>query len=126
MQKFQTVGHQIVNFVNEPRQKVMRLIYPHGTRFVVCGTSGSGKSRAIDFANSLLLESEQIAPSQDLLWQDDLLRAKAIVEDSELRYEGCLHIAFNVVSSYFAKGLEAKGVKVFWLDGGSSGSHWKP
>ena len=125
VEKFEEVGQQIADFVNGPTQRMTRLIYPHGTRFVVCGTSGSGKSRAIDFANGILPASEQIAESRDIVREKDPLRAIDAMENPELKYEASMHIAFNVVSSYLAKALEEKGVKVFWLDSGSSGSHWK-
>lgn len=124
--KFKEVGPQIVDYVIDPVQKVKQLISPwRGTRFVVCGTSGSGKSRAICLANSLLSSSEQVAESQDILREKDTKKAVEILTDPELEYEDSLHIAFNVVNSYLAKALEVEGFKVFWLDSGSAGDHWK-
>jgi septin family protein len=124
MDRFEEVGQEIVDFVNAPRQKMERLIAPwRGTRFVVCGTSGSGKTRAIDFANSLLPESEQIAESREIVRKDDPKKAVEILNDAELEYEASLHIAFTVYYTRSAKALELEGVKVFWLDRGSSGTY---
>lgn len=123
---YEAIGSQIAEFLNTPIEKTKRLISPaSGTRFVVCGTSGSGKTRAIYAANSRLPLSEQIAESQDILRVRDPAEAERILNDPELEYEDSLHIAFNVVSSYLAKALEEEGVKVFWLDGGSTGNHWR-
>ena len=41
-----------------------------------------------------------------------------IFSDEELAYEDSLHIGFNVFSADMAKSLEAKGLKVFWLNDG--------
>ena len=123
MKPFEVIGPRIVAFLNDPIMKTMRLIDPsaHGARFVVCGTSGSGKTRAIGLANSHLPEYEQIAESQDLLREKDPLKALGVVNDPDLAYEASLHIAFNVIYRNLAKELELNGVKVFWLDGGSTG-----
>lgn len=123
MNPFEVIGPQIVDFLNDPIMKATRLIHPSapGARFVVCGTSGSGKTRAICVANSHLPEHEQIAESQDLLSERDPLKALAVVNDPDLAYEASLHIAFNVIYRNLAKELELNGVKVFWLDRGSAG-----
>lgn len=120
MERFLEVSQEIVDFVNHPEQKTLRLINAGGTRFVVCGTSGSGKSRAIEHANSFLPVGEQIAESQELLREKDPLNALIIVNDAELKYEASEHIGFNIIGSALAKNLEIQGVKVFWLDNGSS------
>lgn len=125
MEKFEKTGLQIVDFVNHPEQKRKRLTCAGGTRFIVCGTSGSGKTRAIKVANNLLPLNDQIAESQELLGEKNVLKALKIINDSELKYEHSQHIGFNVINSFLAKDLEAQGVKVFWLDNGSSGDHWK-
>jgi hypothetical protein len=123
MKSFEVIGPRIVAFLNDPLMKTVRLIDPsaRGARFVVCGTSGSGKTRAICLANSHLPEHEQIAESQDLLSERDPLKALGVVNDPDLEYEASLHIAFNVIYQNLAKELEFNGVKVFWLDGGSTG-----
>lgn len=123
MKPFEVIGPQIVDFLNDPILKTIRLIAPStpGARFVVCGTSGSGKTRAICLANSHLPDYEQIAESQDLLSERDSLKALGVVNDPDLEYEASLHIAFNVIYRNLAKELELNGVKVFWLDRGSSG-----
>lgn len=120
MEKFVEIGQQIVDFLNHPKQQTLRLISAGGTRFIVCGTSGSGKTRAIAEANSLLPFNEQIAESQELLREKDLANALTIINDTELRYEASAHIGFNIIGSALAKKLELQGVKVFWLDYGSS------
>jgi len=119
MQKFEEVGIQIHQFLNAPTEKTWRLIGIKGSRFVVCGTSGSGKTRAIERANSLLPPDEQIAESQELLLERDVAKAISIVEDETLQYEDSEHIGFNVIRSSMARDLEAHGIKVFWLDEGS-------
>lgn len=126
MQKFEQIAAQILDFVGDPVQKTKRLISQHGgTRFVVCGTSGSGKSRAVFLANSSLPPAEKIAESHELLRERNATKAIEILEDTELEYEASAHIAFNVVNSYLAKALEVRGFKVFWLDNGCTGAHWK-
>ncbi len=126
MKKFEEMGPQIADFLSDPREEIIRLISPmRGTRFVICGTSGSGKTQSISVANRLLSSSERIAESQELLWERDAAKAIEILNDPELEYEASLHIAFNVVNSYLAKALELEGVRVFWLDGGSTADHWK-
>jgi hypothetical protein len=124
--RIEETGPQIVEFVNHPEKRALRLISPgNGSRFIVCGTSGSGKTRAISLANGLLPTNERIAESQEFLREKDPSRAIQIVNDTELAYEASMHIGFNVINGYLAKALEAKGVKVFWLDSGSFGDHWK-
>lgn len=55
MEVFEEIGQQIFRFVNDPEGRAVRgLIGIPGARFIVCGISGSGKTRAIGFANSLL------------------------------------------------------------------------
>jgi len=125
MEKFEKIGLQIVDFVNQPEQRLNKFICNGGARFIVCGTSGSGKTRAIEVANSSLPLNEQIAESQELLQEKNVLNALKSINDSELEYECSKHIGFNVVSSFLAKDLESQGVKVFWLDNGSSSDHWK-
>ena len=118
MNKYEVVGQQIVDFLNDPIQKTTRLLSPVGTRFIVCGTSGSGKTLAIEFANNLLPTDEQIGESQDLALVRCPDRAMEIVADEELAYENSFHIGFNVLSAAMAKSLAARGLKVFWLNDG--------
>ena len=120
MNKYEVVGQQIVDFLNDPIQKTTRLLSPVGTRFIVCGTSGSGKTLAIEFANNLLPTDEQIGESQDLALVRCPDRAMEIFADEELAYENSFHIGFNVLSAAMAKSLAAKGLMVFWLDEGIS------
>lgn len=93
MNKYEVVGQQIVDFLNDPIQKTTRLLSPVGTRFIVCGTSGSGKTLAIEFANNLLPTDEQIGESQDLALVRCPDRAMEIFADEELAYEnsGYMH-----------------------------------
>lgn len=115
--EFKTVALQIVKFINDPSRLARE---EKRTRFIVCGTSGAGKSRSIEEANELLPISEQIAESQELLHVRDPAQANAMVRDPDLEYEESLHIAFNVFNRQIAEALEAKGVKVFWLDKGTT------
>lgn len=124
--RIEEAGRQIARFISNPEQKVVRLIsQAQGTRFIVCGTSGSGKTRAIALANSLLPSGGQIAESQELLREKSLAKAIEISSDIDFAYEASLHIGFNVINGYLAKALERHGVKVFWLDRGSFSHHWK-
>jgi ABC-type lipoprotein export system ATPase subunit len=119
MDRFEVIGTQIAAFINDPLQKAVRLIVPsQGTRFVVCGTSGSGKTRAIERANELLPPGEQIAESREILGAANVSQAIKTLEDNELAYEASLHIAFAVYNERLGKELEGAGVKVFWLDSG--------
>jgi energy-coupling factor transporter ATP-binding protein EcfA2 len=119
MRKFEVVGTEIAAYLDEPLQKLTRLISPwRGSRFVVCGTSGSGKSRAIKHANRLLPADKQIAESREIVGKTDAARAKEIMQDKDLEYEASEHIAFAVYSRDLGTALELAGVKVFWLDGG--------
>ena len=118
MNKYEVVGQQIVDFLNDPIQKTTRLLSPVGTRFIVCGTSGSGKTLAIEFANNLLPTDEQIGESQNLALVRCPDRAMEIFADEELAFENSFHIGFNVLSAAMAKSLAARGLKVFWLNDG--------
>ena len=120
MNKYEVIGQQIVDFLNDPVQKATRLLSTVGTRFIVCGTSGSGKTLAIEYANNLLPAGEQIAESQDLVRERCPDRAMEIFTDEELAYEDSRHIGFNVLSAAVARALEEKGLKVFRVDAGVS------
>ena len=122
--QFKRVGGEIAAFVDEPLQQVEQMLVPwRGARFVVCGTSGSGKTRAINYANQLLSENAQIAESLDILQVHDTSSAIEIIRDPGLVYERSLHIAFAACHSDIGKDLESHGIKVFWLDLGSSGAN---
>lgn len=121
MHRFEVIGTEMAAHINDPEQRAWRLICPsRSTRFVVCGTSGSGKTRAIEYANSLLPSDHQIAESREIAREADPVRAKDILEDESLAYEASAHIAFAVYSGQFGKALEREGVKVFWLDDGNT------
>lgn len=125
MKKFEEIGPQIVDFVRDPAQLNKQLFAPwRGVRFIVCGTSGSGKTRAIGLANTLLADFEQIAESQEIIFERDLVKAIETFKSADLEYEASLHIGFNVIDGNLAEALEKEGVKVFWFDSGSRGNHW--
>ena len=92
-----------------------RLLLPGGTRFVICGVSGSGKSRAIELANDSLPENEQIAESRELTFESSVIKAIETLHDLDLAYEVSMHIGFCVYEPALAKSLEQNGEKVFWL-----------
>ena len=121
MNQFEIISQQIVEYINDPIQKANRLISPwSGTRFVVCGTSGSGKTRAIDLANELLAADAQIAESRELVSVSNLSNAQQVLENPVLAYEESQHICFAVYSRTLAEALQSEGIKVFWLDSGST------
>ena len=122
-----SIARDINAFVDSPLEKVKRLISPaRGTRFVVCGTSGSGKTRAIELANETRPVVEQIAESRGLCTGRDIDPERAVeaVDDVDLAYEDALHVAFDVYYQDVAKALEDRGVKVFWVDRGIAGRGW--
>ncbi|RYG34586.1 MAG: hypothetical protein EON93_07835 [Burkholderiales bacterium] len=88
---------------------------PGGTRFIVCGPSGSGKSRAIDLANQALPEDEQITESGELRSIVAPEEAAAVVDDRYLAYENSQHIGFSVWRKERGMAFERHGLKVFWL-----------
>ena len=114
------IARDINAFVDSPSEKVKRLISQgRGTRFVVCGTSGSGKTRAIELANEMRPADEQIAESRSLCSFDiDPEQAIEVVDDVDLAYRDAFHVAFAVYYQDVAKALEERGVKVFWVDRG--------
>jgi hypothetical protein len=121
MNQFEVISQQIVEYINDPIQRATRLISPcSGTRFVVCGTSGSGKTRAIDLANELLPADAQIAESRELVSVSAPSKAQQVLENPALAYEESLHIGFAVYSRTLAEALQSEGIKVFWLDGGNT------
>lgn len=123
LEQFKRIGGEIATFVDEPLQQTERMLVPwRGTRFVVCGTSGSGKTRALSYANQLLPENAQIAESLDILRVHDTSSAIEIIRDPGLAYERSLHIAFTVCDKGMGKDLESHGIKVFWLD---RGTNWR-
>lgn len=120
-ERFDVVGEKIVEFINDPLQIAERLLAPwRGTRFVICGASGSGKTQALEFANGLLPTGEQIAESREVVRAKDASSAIKVIRDVGLAYERSLHIAFDVYHEDLGKALESKGIKVFWLDPGVS------
>ena len=118
MEKFREIGVEIFEFVFAGHEALIRR--GEGRRFIVCGSSGSGKTRAITFANYLLDEDQQVAESQDLRSMKEPEKAKAlnIMYDPDLAYEASRHIGFNLFSRELASALEEQGVQVFWLDSG--------
>lgn len=119
--RFEEVGRQIAAFLNSPEERTKRLLDPEaGSRFVLCGTSGCGKSAAITFANTLRPANEQIVESHELVRERQPDRAIEIFNDAELAYEDSRHIGFNVLSAAVARALEEKGLKVFRVDAGVS------
>jgi hypothetical protein len=125
MKKHEQVGREIVEFLRANRTWTLIAPDTPGERFVVCGTSGSGKTRAVELANHDLPPEHQIAESNDMLLEKSPQVALGILKDLTLAYEGCRHVGFNVVSNAIATGLESQGVKVFWLDSGSTAPHWR-
>jgi len=130
MHKLETIAsiaRGINAFVDSPLEKAKSLINPaRGTHLVVCGTSGSGKTRAIELANETRSADEQIAESRGLCTGRDIdpKRAVEVVSDVNLAYEHALHVAFDVYYQDVAKALEDRDVKVFWLDRGIAGGGW--
>lgn len=112
------MAEQIANYILDPHQKMLALIDPSRlTRFVVCGQSGSGKTLAIEEANKVLPEDEQIADVNECYYEKDLSKILKTVGDHELKPERGRHIAFRMMDPDHAAAVEQKiGLKVFWFD----------
>ena len=115
MENFERVANEIVAYVNSSDCRMREIITMHGARFIVCGASGSGKTRAIEFANKQLVQSQQIADSGDLLFCKSVSEADKIVFDKDLDYQGARHIGFSGVRREFAANMQSAFLKVFWL-----------
>lgn len=115
MEKFERVAGEILAYLNSNECRMLEIITMHGARFILCGTSGSGKTRAVEFANRQLSQSQQIAESNDLLFCKSASDADKIVLDRSLEYQGARHIGFNVVNKELATSMQSEIFRVFWL-----------
>jgi energy-coupling factor transporter ATP-binding protein EcfA2 len=112
------MGRAIAEFIQDRKEKVLRIVRQpyHQSRMIVCGPSGSYKSTAVDVANGLLPESEQISEVDEILRLKDFDKVIAIIEDPSLRPEISQHVAFNMVNKDLAAQIESElKMKVFWF-----------
>jgi hypothetical protein len=82
---------------------------------VVCTPSpGQGASSAIEAANSLLSEDDQIALVEDLSELTDLAQVVAIINDGGIEPERGYHVAFSLSDEAIARQVEKElDLKVF-------------
>lgn len=117
MAEVEAIGKQIADYVNDPIEKAKRLIVtPVGqARMVVCTQSpGQGASSAIEAANSLLSEDDQIALVEDVSELTDPAQVVAIINDAGIDPEQGAHVAFSLSDETLAKQVEKElDLKVF-------------
>jgi transcriptional regulator with XRE-family HTH domain len=82
-------------------------------RFVLCGVSGCGKTRAVSIVNDTLPKGAELAEDTDLIFPRNLCKALAIVNKEGLAYQNSKHIAFSVMNEDLASSLENNEIKVF-------------
>jgi len=116
MENFEKVANEILAYINDKKTQTAELLSPISIRFILCGSSGSGKTSAVNLANKDLSEAHEIAESSDILYVKDLSKALDIINDRDLKYQDSKYIGFNVIDKDLAKQLELAGRKVFWFD----------
>ncbi len=118
MENFERVSGEMLSYIKDKKTRMINLLMsrPGETRFILCGSSGSGKTRAVEEANKKLPEDKQIAESHKMLMVKDPSKAFEIFCDHSFYYSNSPHIGFNVVWKDVAKKLEEDHqIKVFWL-----------
>ncbi|MEW9572790.1 hypothetical protein ABQJ54_13610 [Rhodanobacter sp. Si-c] len=115
MENFERVANEIIAYINSNDCRLMEAITTHGSRFILFGASGSGKTRAIEFANKQLPPNQQITESNDMLFCKRVSDAKTIFDDKNLKYQGARHIGFSIVKREMAAKIHNERIKVFWL-----------
>ena len=117
MESFERVSIEILSYIKDKKTRMLNLIMstPGETRFILCGSSGSGKTRAVEETNKKLPEDQQIAESHKMLHVQDPSEALKIFNDNSFYYRNSPHIGFNVFRKELAKELEVQNIKVFWL-----------
>lgn len=93
--KHKETARKILALLKSPIFKTASLIFKPS--FVICGTSGCGKTTAIKLANRQLPEDEQIAESSDILFCLDARSAEQIISQDDSRYLGTRYIAYSTV-----------------------------
>lgn len=121
MENFERVAGEMLSYIDDKTRKMMHLLLKNPNsgdeaKFILCGISGCGKTRAVEEANKKLPADQQIAESHDMLSIKEPSQALVIFNDRNLRYVDSSHIGFDVVQKDLAKKLEADGIKVFWFD----------
>jgi DNA polymerase III delta prime subunit len=118
--KHQVVGQEIAKYISTQESQPTGWFHYSGLRMIVAGSSGSGKTLALDCANEILPENAQIAESSialDVVRGDSIKELLDKLQDKELEYDGSPHIAFTLMSSDVAKKLaRASNLPVFYLD----------
>ncbi len=117
MAEVETIGKQIADYVNDPIEKAKRLIVtPVGqARMIVCTPSpNQGASSAIEAANSLLSEDDQIALVEDVSELTDPAQVVSIINDGGIETEKGFHVAFSLSDETIARQVEKElDLKVF-------------
>lgn len=117
MAEVEAIGKQIADYVNDPIEKAKRLIVtPVGqARMIVFTPSpGQGASSAIEAANSLLSEDDQIALVEDVSELTDPAQVVSIINDGGIETEKGFHVAFSLSDETIARQVEKElDLKVF-------------
>ena len=109
MAEVEAIGKQIADYVNDPIEKAKRLIVtPVGqARMIVCTPSpGQGASSAIEAANSLRSEDDQIALVEDVSELTDPAQVVSIINDGGIETEKGFHVAFSLSDETIARQVE--------------------
>ena len=117
---FEQVGKKIADYLLTIEAKPSGWSDYKGFRVIVCGASGSGKTRSINYANDLLPEHAKVAESSIAL---EVIQGKPIetllasMKDRDLEYEGCSNIAFTMMDRGVAEKLgRLANLPVFCLE----------
>ena len=62
MESFERVSIEILSYIKDKKTRMLNLIMstPGETRFILCGSSGSGKTRAVEETNKKLPDDQGI------------------------------------------------------------------
>lgn len=117
---FEEVGKEIANYFSTIEAEPSGWANYSGFRVIVCGSSGSGKTRSIRHANELLPEHGRIAESSMAL---AVIKGRPIeellagVKDRDLEYACCSNIAFTMMDRRVAEKLgRLANLPVFCLE----------
>lgn len=106
--KIEGCGQTIVDFVMDKEEQVLRLISPeHSARFVVTDNQIGDSSKAIDFANTLLSNNNQIAVSWRLAMVKETDDVEMIFKLPDLVDKDSAHVGFVVESESCIRRIQA-------------------
>lgn len=91
MESYKRVADEMLTYIKDEKVRITYLLLgtPGETRFILCGSSGSGKTRAVTEANKKLPENGQIAESHKMLMVKNPSEALKIFNDNSFYYTRC-------------------------------------